>query len=251
MTQRIFRPAYVIDELGELGRLPDGAIVNIGGVSNPTFTVGGRQVMFADQAAGSGGTGNATLQSAYANSTDGMLYLNAGKDLILTSVDGNGLIVDGATGTVTVLGNLIVGGLVNGVDLDGLSDRVANLDNSLNSHLGSTSSPKHNAAQISADTATLTKVSGSNVQQVIESIDRALSNTTTAPSSTRGFEYVQESPEIIWTIVHGGNTRRVSVTVWDEGDNMTFADTVSIIDPNSVRVVFNTPAKGRAILMLF
>lgn len=36
---------YLVDELGELGRLPSGAVVNIGGVSGDKFTVGGKQVM--------------------------------------------------------------------------------------------------------------------------------------------------------------------------------------------------------------
>lgn len=54
MTQTVFKPTVVIEELGELGTLPNGGIINAGGVEGPVFTVGGRQVVL--DVGGSGGT---------------------------------------------------------------------------------------------------------------------------------------------------------------------------------------------------
>lgn len=239
MSYRIFRPSYVIEELGELGLIPDGGITNIGGVFGSTFTVGGKPLLFADGTSTGPGGGGIVLQTTYDNAQTGVLVLSSGKNFVLQAGNGGGLTVNAGTGNVSITGDLNVSGLVNGINLLTLS-----------AHLDALVTPaKHSAEQISADTAGLTNVSGSNVQQVIESIDSRLS--AVGAGNAQGFEYVQILPAIVWTITHSSNTRRVQVTVWDETDNMTFADTVSIVDPNTVRIVFNTPAAGRAILMLF
>lgn len=44
----VFKPTVVIEELGELGVLPDGGILNAGGVKGPNFTVGGVNVLLND-----------------------------------------------------------------------------------------------------------------------------------------------------------------------------------------------------------
>jgi len=44
----VFKPAVVIEELGELGRLPDGGVINAGGVEGPNFSIGGKAVILAD-----------------------------------------------------------------------------------------------------------------------------------------------------------------------------------------------------------
>lgn len=49
----IHKPAVVIEDLGEFGRLPDGGIINAGGVSG-TFTVSGKAVILADGTASDG-----------------------------------------------------------------------------------------------------------------------------------------------------------------------------------------------------
>lgn len=243
MTLRIFRPTYVIEELGELGAMPDGGIANIGGVSGPVFTVGGKQVLLAD----SNGVPISTLQGIYLASTPAHIDLTAGRDFVITGLAGKSFTVDAATGNVTI------SGLINGLDLTTLASDIATLTALapvITTHLDAALLPaKHTAAQISADTAGLTHVAGSNVQQVIASIDGALANVVTAGAS--GYEHVEATPNIVWTIVHNRNTRRVQVTVWDETDIAAWPDTISIVDANTVRVVFNTPAAGRAILMLF
>lgn len=50
----IHTSAVVIPELGELGRLPDGGIINAGGVAGPHFTIGGQAVILKDGTASDG-----------------------------------------------------------------------------------------------------------------------------------------------------------------------------------------------------
>jgi hypothetical protein len=253
MTYRIFRPTFLIEELGELGALPDGAITNIGGVSGTTFTVGGKQVLFEGDVV----LGSSNLQGTYDNSTTAQINLATGKDLVIAGLAGKKLTVSAATGDVSITGALSVLGLINGIDVVALSTSLATLASSvtvingqLTSHLDASLIPaKHAASQISVNPAAFVSVTGTTVQEALESIDTKL--TGVVAGSSYGYEYTQTTPNIVWMVVHGYNTRRVQVTIWDESDNMTFADTVSIVDSNTVRIVFNTPAAGRAILMLF
>ena len=50
----VHKPAIVIEELGDLGRLPDGGVINAGGVQGPYFTVDGKALIFADGTATDG-----------------------------------------------------------------------------------------------------------------------------------------------------------------------------------------------------
>lgn len=50
----IHKPVIHIEELGELGRLPDGGIINAGGTSGPHFTIDGKAVILADGTASDG-----------------------------------------------------------------------------------------------------------------------------------------------------------------------------------------------------
>ena len=130
----IHKPAIVIAELGELGRLPDGGIINAGGVGGPHFTIDGKAVILADG----------------------------------TASDGSGQVIP--------VGNY---------------------------------------------------------------------------SHVKGFEFVQSTDSLLWVVEHNAGSKRLSVTVWDEADEETFANLVKIIDFNTVHITFNTPMKGRAILMIF
>lgn len=132
---QVFKPTYVIPELGELGRLPDGAIINAGGVSGPFFTIGGQAVILKDG----------------------------------TASDGSGPVI-------------------------------------------------------------VTGPGGGNVS---------------------GFEYVQASPAMIWTIFHNRNTVKIQATIWTETNELVHPDTVQIVDSNTVVAVFNTPQAGRAVLIMF
>lgn len=50
----VHKPTIIIEELGEVGVLPAGGIINAGGVAGPTFTVGGRDVVLAGIGSGGG-----------------------------------------------------------------------------------------------------------------------------------------------------------------------------------------------------
>lgn len=119
----VLRLIYDIADLGELGRLPDGAIVNIGGTIGPNFTVGGKGVLLDDGTSSGGGSG-VTLQTAYANSsTPAQMNFSTGKDLILSALNDLKFIFDADTGAVTIEGDLTV--LGNSTVIEGT---ISNLD---------------------------------------------------------------------------------------------------------------------------
>ena len=297
MPVNVLKPTYVIGNLGELGVMPDGSIVNIGGTINPSFTVGGKPLMFADGTSTdpSNPTNFFTLQKAYDNSQSGVVNLTANKPFGATALNGNQLIINATTGDVSITGEVsgiaklsiapkqadvvaikvlpvpgitatsnllelwndttstqpvfsvsangnVTARLLNGVDITSFYSQFV-------AHTSSAQGIKHSAQQISVDSSTLVNVSGANVQQVIESIDSKLSSSGTG--GVHGFEYEQISPAIIWTIQHNKNSRKVQLTIWDNDDQTILADTVTIVDSNSVRVVFNTPMTGRVVLMVF
>ncbi len=109
-TPRIFKPIYLFDEDGELGRLPDNAIINAGGVQGPTFTVGGRGLLFDDGTSTNPTPGTGfTLDVAYANSASpATINLVSGKDLVFDAVNSKKFIFNADTGTVTIEGDLNV-----------------------------------------------------------------------------------------------------------------------------------------------
>ena len=314
----IFKPTYLFGSSGELARLPDGGITNIGGTNNPTFTVDGKGLLFADGTSTNGGAVNlaTTLQEVYTGSNaPAQINLTSGKDFVLNALNSNKFIFDADTGLVTIIGdlvvsgttttvintsvntdrieihqtntaivpflmepiagvvpaenvvdikvvnggptifsidengityieNLVVPGTVNGVDLEQL---VVDF----NAHVELLSSAvKHTAAQVSADTSTLTTVTGNTVQEALESIDAAIGSISSI-GNVQGYEHVQLAEQGVWIIAHNQNTRRIQLTVWTETDNTIIPDSVNIVDNNTVAVVFGTAMAGRAILMLF
>ena len=110
----VLRPIYLVPELGEYALLPNGSIINIGGVVGPNFTVGGKALLFADGSAtdGSPGAGlNIDLQNAYQNSIgEALIDFTSGKDLVLQAINDKQFRFDADTGDVTIAGNLIVQG---------------------------------------------------------------------------------------------------------------------------------------------
>lgn len=123
MTNRIFRPTYLIEELGEMGRLPDGAIVNIGGTAGPYFTVGGKALLFADGSATGTGLSGITLQNTYDNGLAASILTSIGRDLVFQSTDGHTFTFNATTGTVTISGDLNVLGASNVIE-----GTISNLD---------------------------------------------------------------------------------------------------------------------------
>lgn len=100
----IYRPVYIKDD-GQLHSLPNGGLINAGGTTSPTFTVGGHPIPTFD---------SLTLQGAYVNSTDvdgnASIQLVAGKDLVFYDDNDRGIFlkIDSTTGAVTITGDLTV-----------------------------------------------------------------------------------------------------------------------------------------------
>jgi hypothetical protein len=123
MTVRIFRPTYLIEELGEQGRLPDGAIVNIGGTAGPYFTVGGRTLLFSDGSTTGPGGSSVNLQNVYDNGINGQINLVTNKNFVLNALNGRKLTFNSDTGKVTIDGDLDVLGQSNVIE-----GTISNLD---------------------------------------------------------------------------------------------------------------------------
>lgn len=79
---QVFKPTYVIPELGELGQMPDGAIINAGGVTGPFFTIGGQAVILKDGTA-SDGSGTVIVTGGGAN-VSGFEYVQNPAEAIWT-----------------------------------------------------------------------------------------------------------------------------------------------------------------------
>jgi hypothetical protein len=116
-TQSVFSPLYLDRKRGFATGVPANAILDIGGVVGPGFTVGGRPLLFADGTSSNGGTASfISLQSSYESSSTAnnpaVINLIAGRDLIIDSPSGPGVSfkIDSITGAVTIGGDLIVEG---------------------------------------------------------------------------------------------------------------------------------------------
>jgi len=114
----IFKVVHLFSDTGEFGRLPDGGIINAGGVAGSTFTVGGKALLFADGTTTDGGIGtiSGTLQSVYDNGTNGTINLSAGKDFVISALNHKIFQVDASSGTVTITGDLTVLGSSTVID---------------------------------------------------------------------------------------------------------------------------------------
>lgn len=310
---------YLVPQLGEYALVPDGAIVNIGGVKGPNFTVGGKPLLFADGTSTDGSSNNflrPDFQGVYINSVgEAFIDFTSGKDFVLQAVNNKQFRFDADTGEVTITGDLTVlgetttvinasvetdrvaihqtagtyipfimepvggvtptvnvvdikvarsgasvftigptgvtyiqsltTGLINGIDLTALAA-------DLNEHLDA-EGIKHSAEQISVDDSELDPITGSNVQEALQSIAQVI-NTLTSTSvggDVRGYEHTQLVASSTWVISHNQSTKRVHLTIWDEEDEQLWPDTISIFDVNTVLVEFSTPIVGRAVLMLF
>lgn len=245
MNDKVLKLLYLNRDLGESGLLPDGAIVNIGGVSGDNFTVGGKGVMLADgTTTGPGGTNLVTLQTVYDNSTTGNLILNPDKGISFTGTTNSGLKISGLTGNVDIdanltIGNVTITGLVNGsIDIQNFYDDFKN-------HVNNDAIIKHTARQISVSTSDMTVLTSTNVQDSINEIDTYLKNL----ASLKSFVFVDEVGSAEWLIEHNCNSRNPSINVFDETGSSLIPEEIKIIDNNTISVVFYTQQKGKAVII--
>ena len=122
----VLKPIYLVPGLGEYAVLPDGAVINIGGVVGPNFTVDGKPLLFADGTATDGSTVSVLdLQTAYENSFEALINFTASKDFVLKAVNGKEWRFDADTGDVTIGGNLtILGSAATTINAAINSDRI-------------------------------------------------------------------------------------------------------------------------------
>lgn len=117
-TQTIIRPLYLDQGKGFPKSIPSGAILDVGGVAGPTFTVGGRELMFADgTSTGPNSFLRISLQQVYDNSGSrtgpilpASIALAPGKHFVIKDDNTSNvyLKVDADTGKVTISGELLV-----------------------------------------------------------------------------------------------------------------------------------------------
>jgi hypothetical protein len=320
----IFKVLYLNPNTGEQGRLPDLAVINAGGVSGPTFTVGGRGLLFSDGTSsdgsnGSGITFSTSLQGAYDKSNvPANIILSTDKHFVLTALNSNFFSVNANTGKVTITGDLEVQGLstvINGtvsslnqvvinppnanssaliiepeagvtmltdlvsistefskapaftinaagvtsaqelivqgnITVNGLINSVDVVSTALRlaAHISNTGL-KHKADQISIS-GPFDIIVGANVEQALKSIDQQLSSTVAA-GGIQTWEHIQTSDSKIWTIIHGKNSTRPTVSIYGQDNIQILVDEVRIVDPNTITVSFSTASSGRAVILLF
>lgn len=112
MAELVLKPIYLDDD-GVFARLPDGSIINIGGVQGPYFTVGGKGLVFDDATSTKQGGTGLTLQKIYDETVrhgEATIKLQTGKDFsIVDDTDKNIFFrIDSETGKVTLTGDLEV-----------------------------------------------------------------------------------------------------------------------------------------------
>ena len=128
--QDVLKLVYLVPDLGEYAILPDGALTNIGGVTGPNFTVGGKPLLFADGTSTDGtviSILSPDLQKVYDNTQgEGFINCTTGKDFVLQAVNTKQFRFDADTGEVNITGDLIVHGTTTTIIHTSIeTDRVA------------------------------------------------------------------------------------------------------------------------------
>lgn len=245
MNDKVLKLLYLNRDLGETGLLPDGAIVNIGGVAGDNFTVGGKGIMLADgSTTGPGGTNLVTLQKVYDNSDTGNLILNPDKGISFTGTTNSGLKISGLTGNVNIDADLTINdvsitGLINGtIDIQKFYDDFGN-------HVNNDTNIKHTARQISVSTSDMVILTATNVQDSLSEIDTYLKNL----ASIKSFVFVDQVGSTSWLIEHNCNSQNPSITIFDETGSSIIAEEIKILDNNTINVVFCAEQKGKAVII--
>jgi hypothetical protein len=317
----VVKPIYVNLLDGRQYRTPDGAITNIGGTDQSTFTVGGRGLLFDDGSSTGGGTGNSSfsLQVAYNNSTSpsgaAPINMTPGKNLVIGNVSGTTTYfsINATTGDVTIPGNLLVQGqtyqvdsVIQNLDLlvisqagSGVTPLEINPDAGVtplvdlfivrNSHNGAPviridrngalfatdatfsglvngynltttlgnlvdhANPtgggiKHMATNISVANTLSHAPNPTDLQDALQKLDAAI---TSSSSSVMGYEHIQVTASMTWTVAHNHNTNRIQWSIYDASNRAIMPDDVLILNTNTVVVTFTEPVAGRAVLVMF
>ncbi len=115
---------YLDPTLGAAKAIPSGSIVDIAGTLGPTFTVGGKELLFADgTTTGDGSLFSVSLQDSYNYSGPGItdpaiVKMTTNKHLIFANAAGSVsyFVLNANTGELTINGNLTVNGTTTTVN---------------------------------------------------------------------------------------------------------------------------------------
>lgn len=251
MTQKILKLLYLNPDLGETGLLPNGAIVNIGGVSGSNFTIGGKGVVLADgTTTGPNGTSTQSLQIVYDNSELGDINLTAGKDFRLVGTNNRGITVDALNGNVAITGNtfvtnLNIGGLING------EINLTNFYNTVNTHLAQDVELKHTGDHVSINTNQFEVLSKLDVTKTLQSvIDEIDAKLLTQSATVKTFVFYENAGSTEWFVQHDKTSVNPMIFIYDDAGNQIISDSVAIIDENNIRIQFNVSQRGKAVILL-
>lgn len=147
-----------------------------------------------------------------------------------------------SSGNVIISQNITLGGLLNGVD-------VVQLRDDLTHHLSADAGYRHTAANV--DIAPIGTLPGAtNVQEALEQINFK-ADTGGAGGSARGYEHIQSSAGLLWTVQHNLISMRCQVTVYDDSFEQIIPERVQLIDANTLIVSFTSAISGRAMVLAF
>lgn len=147
----------------------------------------------------------------------------------------------GPSGDLILTTNIVVDGLVDGVD-------ISNLNSSVLAHFDAGPN-KHAASQITVTPIAL--LTATTVQMALEQLNTKLDNLTPTATAARGYEYTQLTPALTWVISHPLDSRRLSATIYDSNWEQIMPDSVKILDRHSILVTFNFAMAGKAMLFAF
>lgn len=236
---------YLNFDLGETGIVPEGAIVNIGGVSGDNFTIGGKGVVLADgTTTGPNGTNVIGLQKVYDNSSTGNLFLSGGKGLNILGSSNLGMRINGGTGAINIdapltIDDVTITGLINGtIDIQKFYD-------DFQKHVNNDVSPKHTALQISVANSDMTVLTASNIQDSLSQIDVFLANL----KNIKTFVYEDNIGSTLWIIHHNQDATTPNINIYDASGGLIFPDSVKIIDNNVIHVEFAESQTGKAVII--
>jgi len=74
---------------------------------------------------------------------------------------------------------------------------------------------------------------------------------SSGPGNASGYQHIQSSPSLTWTVVHNGNTLRASATIYDISYEQIIPERVQIIDANTMTITFASPIAGSAVIFMF
>ena len=139
--------------------------------------------------------------------------------------------------------NLTISGLINGVD-------IVAVKSTLDNHLAGTPGYRHPATDIDVIPSIAGLSGANNVQEALEALNTKIAGTQTS-SNVRGFEYIESTTSLSWTVTHNLSSFRIQTTVYDSSWEVIVPNHIKIIDNNTILISFSSAISGRAMILAF